>query len=77
MLQTKSSTRRQNRHAIAERASLKEVDRPSPYSAIFISVTRTTMTLETSENMIFVRFTLCYLIIMLTELNWPVRAYAC
>ena len=29
-----------NRIAIAERASLQDVDRPSPYSAIFISVTR-------------------------------------
>ena len=29
-----------NRIAIAERASLEEVDRPAPYSAIFVSVTR-------------------------------------
>ena len=29
-----------NRIAIAERASIEEVDLPSPYPAIFISVTR-------------------------------------
>ena len=45
-----------NRIAIANRASLEEVDRRSPYSAILICHERTTMTLETLENTIFVRF---------------------
>ena len=57
-----------NRIAGAERASLEEVDRPFPYSAIlnFISYfERLTITSETSENTIFVRFyfTICYLMV--------------
>ena len=60
-----------NRIAIAERASVEEVDGPSPYSAIFISFCdeNATMTSETLENAIVVRFyfTLCY--VMLTNLS--------
>ena len=58
MLQTKEECSSINRNAIAERASLEEVDRPSPYifRHIYFRHEMTTMTSETSENAIFVRF---------------------
>ena len=52
MLQTKRTEYSSiNRIAISERASLQEVDRPSPYSAISIYVTiNATMTSEEGND---------------------------
>ena len=52
MLQTRRTEHSPiNRIAISERASLEEVDRPSPYSAISISVTiNATMTSEVGNT---------------------------
>ena len=62
-----------NRIAIAERASLQEVDRPSHFifGLIFFRHERTKMTSETPENTIFVRFhfTLCYLMLTAIPLS--------
>ena len=58
ILQAKSRTRL-NRIAIAERASLEEVDGPFPYLAIFISVTKGRRWRQRY-------FTLCYLMLALS-----------